>query len=225
MALDRWFPASRALGGQPVAFTPEQTTPPASRKWKKRQKGDSGATVVGSIPPTQLPTPITGRESAQVVAPRECSFQLGDKTLPSNLYFRTWRSSEGGHVSYSLRQALMVSADMEHYADCSDDDLVLKLKWHTVANYYDRGFRHAGNSVGLVIFQTRKFRFMEGWMAVVNAIGLPSDSPLGVLTKCPFPRTLLLEPRLEKRKRTAMMRRRVLKVQTLESCLDRSNLT
>lgn len=44
-------------------------------------------------------------------------------------------------------------------------------------SYYDKGFRHVENSTGPVIFQARKFGFMECWMAAMNAIGLPADSP------------------------------------------------
>lgn len=34
--------------------------------------------------------------------------------------------------------------------------------------YYNEGFKDAENSAGLVIFQARKFGFIEGWMAAVN---------------------------------------------------------
>lgn len=116
---------------------------------------------MGSTPPPQPPAPHNDRESTQTVektlretqlekllvvigsqivasssgsaAPWECSFQLGYKALPSNSFLRTWRSGEGGHVLDSVGQALLLPADMEHYAGCRDDDLVLKLKWHTVA--------------------------------------------------------------------------------------------
>ena len=43
-------------------------------------------------------------------------------------------------------------------------------------NYYNKGFKHAEDSAGPVIFQARKFGFQEGWMAAVNAIGLPKES-------------------------------------------------
>lgn len=43
--------------------------------------------------------------------------------------------------------------------------------------YYNRGFKDAENSTGPVIFQAWKFRFMEGWMTVVNTISLLEDSP------------------------------------------------
>jgi len=40
---------------------------------------------------------------------------------------------------------------------------------------YNRGFRDAENSASPMIFQAQKFGFMEGWMAAVNAIGLPEE--------------------------------------------------
>ena len=149
MALDRWFPTTQALGGQASA----QSIP---------QKGTIGAAVRDNNPlaahlPTQAsswstapPTNKTPQDKQpssqpviiglQVAASSsgsatgwECTFQLGDKVLPSNSYLRTWRSSEGGHVSNSLEQALLFPTDMEHYSGCQDDDLVHKLKWHTLA--------------------------------------------------------------------------------------------
>lgn len=51
MALDCWFSASQESGGQPsIQPTFEQTTPPASQKRKKHQKGDSSVVVVGNTP-------------------------------------------------------------------------------------------------------------------------------------------------------------------------------
>lgn len=43
--------------------------------------------------------------------------------------------------------------------------------------YYNKGVRDTENSAGLVIFQARKFGFMEGCMAAVNVVGLLDDSP------------------------------------------------
>ena len=40
---------------------------------------------------------------------------------------------------------------------------------------YNMGFRDAENSAGPMIFQARKFGFMEGWMAAVTTIGLPKE--------------------------------------------------
>ena len=41
---------------------------------------------------------------------------------------------------------------------------------------YNMGFKDAKNLTGAVIFQARKFGFAKGWMATVNAIGLPKTS-------------------------------------------------
>lgn len=58
----------------------------------------------------------------------ECTFHLGDKILPSDSYVRTWKSSLGGQVFDSLRKALLLPADLEHYSGYQDKDLILKLK-------------------------------------------------------------------------------------------------
>lgn len=39
--------------------------------------------------------------------------------------------------------------------------------------FYNMGFKDAKNSAEAIVFQARKLRFAEGWMATVNAIGLP----------------------------------------------------
>lgn len=36
-------------------------------------------------------------------------------------------------MSGSIGHALLLLVDIEHYADYQDDDLALKLKWHTIA--------------------------------------------------------------------------------------------
>ena len=43
--------------------------------------------------------------------------------------------------------------------------------------YYNKGFKDDENSAGPLIFQAQKFRFMEGLMAIVNAVSLQEDSP------------------------------------------------
>lgn len=59
--------------------------------------------------------------------------------------------------------------------------------------YYNKGFKDTKNSVGLVIFQAQKFRFMEGWMAAVNVVGLPENSPFRSADQVP----LLEDPEAE----------------------------
>ena len=44
--------------------------------------------------------------------------------------------------------------------------------------YYNKGFKHAMDSVGPVIFQAQKFGFMEGWIVAVNANWAPCKIPI-----------------------------------------------
>ena len=39
--------------------------------------------------------------------------------------------------------------------------------------FYNMVFKDAKNSAEAIVFQVQKLRFAEGWMAAVNAIGLP----------------------------------------------------
>ena len=126
MALDCWFPAAQPIEGQVTARpTPQQTTPRASQQQRKQQKGATSATTESSTPlAAQLPTLTSSQATIQPIgkAPQEtrplsqpiiigsqvaaassgstvgweCSFHLGDKVLPSNLYVRTWRNGLGG---------------------------------------------------------------------------------------------------------------------------------
>ena len=63
----------------------------------------------------------------------------------------------------------------------------------TMKNYeqvfYNMGFKDAENSTVAIVFQARKFKFVKGWMAVVNAIGLPDTSPFTDAIKFPCPMT------------------------------------
>lgn len=63
----------------------------------------------------------------------ECNFQLEDKVLPTNSYIRTWRNGLRGQVFDSLGMAILLLANLDHYLDSRDEDIVLKLKWHTIA--------------------------------------------------------------------------------------------
>ena len=58
--------------------------------------------------------------------------------------------------------------------------------------YYNRGFKDAESLASPVIFQAQKFGFMEGWMAAVNAIGLPKDSPFRNIDPVPLPKDLVV---------------------------------
>lgn len=53
-------------------------------------------------------------------------------------------------------------------------------------SYYNNGFKDAENSTEPVIFQAWKFRFLEGWMAAMNAISLPNTSAFRSADKIPL---------------------------------------
>ena len=113
-------------------------TPPITRL-PTQASGRSIVPITNKIPqetqPLSQPVIIGSQvvaSSSSSAAPWECTFQLGDKALPSNSYVQIWRNGEGGHMSNSLEQALLLHADMKHYSGCWDDDLVLKLKWHII---------------------------------------------------------------------------------------------
>ena len=53
--------------------------------------------------------------------------------------------------------------------------------------YYNIGFKDVENSARPVIFQARKFGFVKGWMAAMNAIGLPYTSPFRSANQIPLP--------------------------------------
>lgn len=55
------------------------------------------------------------------------------------------------------------------------------------------GFKDVENLAGTVILQAWKFRFVEGWMAVVNVIGLPNTSPFRNADQIP----LLKDPQVK----------------------------
>ena len=54
--------------------------------------------------------------------------------------------------------------------------------------FYNIGFKDAKNSTEAIVFQARKLRFAEGWMAAVNAIGLPETSSFKDMDKIPLPK-------------------------------------
>lgn len=44
--------------------------------------------------------------------------------------------------------------------------------------WYDEGFKDAENSVKPIVHQARSHGFGEGWLATIQAMGVPKDSPL-----------------------------------------------
>ena len=55
--------------------------------------------------------------------------------------------------------------------------------------WYNEGFVDAKNSAEPVILEARKLGFEEGWLAALQALGVPEDSPLRNPGQIPFPST------------------------------------
>ena len=55
------------------------------------------------------------------------------------------------------------------------------------SKWYDEGFADAEKSVESVIMQARQLSFREDWMAALQALGVPEDSPLRDPDQIPVP--------------------------------------
>ena len=55
------------------------------------------------------------------------------------------------------------------------------------SKWYDEGFVDVENSVEPVINEARKLAFKEGWLAALQAVGVPEDSPLRDPNQIPLP--------------------------------------
>ena len=53
--------------------------------------------------------------------------------------------------------------------------------------WYNEGFADVENSVEPIVYQARKHGFREGWMAALQAMEVPNDSPLRNPDQVPFP--------------------------------------
>ena len=72
-------------------------------------------------------------------------------------------------------------AQVDEIADLKAALEVCEEKW------YNEGFADAENSVEPIVYQARWHGFEEGWMAVLQAIRVPGDSPLRNPEQIPFP--------------------------------------
>ena len=53
--------------------------------------------------------------------------------------------------------------------------------------WYNEGFADAENSVEPIIHQAQFYGFGEGWLAALQAMGVPEDSPLKNPEQIPYP--------------------------------------
>ena len=69
----------------------------------------------------------------------------------------------------------------------ADEKANLRVALEACKNkWYNEGFADAENSVKLVICEAQKPKFKEGWLATLQALRLPEDSPLRNPNQIPF---------------------------------------
>lgn len=61
------------------------------------------------------------------------SFMLGEGPLPSTSSIQTWRKGDDGWVADSLGKALLLLEDVYFWDHITDEDIVLNVKWHSIA--------------------------------------------------------------------------------------------
>ena len=83
-----------------------------------------------------------------------------------------------------LKLAETESLNLAHVDEVVDLKMALeacKDKW------YNEGFADAENSMEPIIHQARVQGFEEGWLAALQVLGVPEDSPLRNLEQIPHP--------------------------------------
>lgn len=86
-----------------------------------------------------------------------------------------------GRIELKLPKA--ESLNLAQVNEIADLKVALKAcedKW------YNASFMDTKNSVELIIYQARRHGFEEGWMAALQAMGMPNDSPLRNPEQIPF---------------------------------------
>nr|POE79227.1 hypothetical protein CFP56_31356 [Quercus suber] len=59
---------------------------------------------------------------------------LGDVPLPASASVKMWAQGEGGRVAESLVRGLLLPQDVHFWSEGSEDSIVWKLQWHSIAN-------------------------------------------------------------------------------------------
>ena len=60
--------------------------------------------------------------------------------------------------------------------------------------FYNMGFIDVENSNEAVMFESQCYRFREGWIAILNALHLPKNSPFRDPEQIPLPKPLPCPP-------------------------------
>ena len=59
-------------------------------------------------------------------------FLLDGKPLPASTCVWVWEKSEGGHITQTLAQGLILPEDVHAFEEGSEESIGRKLQWHTI---------------------------------------------------------------------------------------------
>ena len=83
-----------------------------------------------------------------------------------------------------LKLAKAKSLNLAHVDEIAD----LKAALEACENkWYNEGFADVENSVEPIVHQTKSHGFRVGWLAALQAMGVPKDSPLRNSEQIPYP--------------------------------------
>ena len=152
MTIDRFVPGARQPNQPPPSQGRSQVPqPPPSfpvgRARKKQKVTDQPSTSPGDAAVQTPPQPTGGiviREpqtqvgqgvasSSQAAPAWKPKFLLDGKPLPSTACVRMWEKGEGGRITQTLAEGLLLPGDMHAFEEGSEESVGRRLEWHAIA--------------------------------------------------------------------------------------------
>ena len=124
----------------------------------------------------------TSKERAKAAATAEKKVATSEKArVSAEKRFSDLKAKLGETELKLVEAASLNTARAEELADLKATLEGCESKW------YDEGFADVENSMEPVINEARKLAFKEGWLATLQAVGVPKDSPLRDPNQIPLP--------------------------------------
>ena len=124
----------------------------------------------------------TTKEKAKIAEAAEKRAAATEKSWASTEKRSMELVTQQNETEVKLAKAASLNATLsEEVADLRAALEACESKW------YDEGFANAKKGMEPVVMQARQLSFQEGWMAALQALGVPEDSPLRDPSRIPFP--------------------------------------
>ena len=124
----------------------------------------------------------TSKERAKAAATAEKKVATSEKArVSAEKRFLDLKAKLGETELKLVEAASLNTVRAEELADLKATLEGCESKW------YDEGFADVENSMEPVINEARKLAFKEGWLATLQAVGVPKDSPLRDPNQIPLP--------------------------------------